>query len=194
MTRIGDTVDGPAFDLTWGVEIELDDIDFTGTVFDGVSSSYGSMVDDLLASAEDGAGVEWGSLEMVITMPDNLPYFSEFVEEGWVGLGIDGTGSGVAGLYYEDSIGLTLVAGFQNSTTNKYFYQAGASRTLLGPGVSSGVSATAPLTGPIFLPSSSPSAYSGSGSGSSAVPEPTAALVFGLGWMAMARVVRRRRV
>ena len=162
MTRIGDAADWPSFDLSWGVDIQLGDIDFTGNVFDGVSSSYGSMVDDLLASAENGAGIEWGSLEMTITMPDVLPYASDFVEEGWIGLAIDGTGSGVAGLHYEDGAGLTFVAGLQNPSTDEYWYQVGASRTLVGEGVSSGGNTLIPASG-----SSSSGATGGSSSSSS---------------------------
>ena len=151
-------------DSLWGMNIDLTGIVFKGAVFSGVTMPYATMLDDLDASMEDGAGLEWTSLTLELT----APYATEMPLTGWTGFAMPSMGHiNVAELHYDAGMGLTFEAWYQHLAGTAY-YQVGDTKANL---------IMESLPPPIITE----------------VPEPNAALLALLGlssWIA----TRRRRV
>ena len=144
-------------DSVWSLEIHLTDFEFTGSTFDGIDDFYDGWADDLLASREDGAGIEWGALQMTVDAP-----YRTLVPEHWRGLAMPNLGHwNVAELHYDAGVGLNFDAWYQREGRGMW-YDVGDTKARVGRG-------------------------------SAPVPEPSAALAFGLGWALLFATRRRER-
>ncbi len=112
---------------SWGVNIDLFDLEIDGAFAGGATTAYSDIVADLLASEEDGAGLEWDSLSMQLTSP----YSTAVPLTGWTGLAMPGSPyyhDNVAELHYDTGRGLSFEAWYEHST-NPNFYKVGDTKT-----------------------------------------------------------------
>jgi hypothetical protein len=107
----------------WTMNIDLTGIVFKGDVFNGVTMPYATMLEDLEASIEDGAGLEWTSLALDMT----APYATEMPLTDWIGFAMPSMGHiNVAELHYDAGVGLTFESWYKHEGTS--YYQVGDSK------------------------------------------------------------------
>jgi hypothetical protein len=83
----------------WGLNIVLSDVQFVGSALVGATSVYDGILGDILASGENGTGLEWASLSMTLTSP----YDTTVSLGGWTGFAMPDMGHyNPAELHYVD--------------------------------------------------------------------------------------------